>query len=118
MAYLLSAVIGILGGLVSGLFGVGGGIIFVPLLVLMRNFDSHLAIGTSLAVVVPTTAIGAWRNFKAGTIDWKTFGLIVVFAMIGAWVGSGISLKLDMSLLRRLYGVFLLIVSLKMFFPN
>jgi len=62
MSFILLAVIGILGGVASGLLGVGGGAIFVPLLVLMRHFDMHLAIGTSIAVVVPTAVIGIWRH--------------------------------------------------------
>jgi len=55
MTYLFVALIGLLGGFVSGLVGVGGGTVFVPLLILLLKFNPHLAIGTSLAIIIPTT---------------------------------------------------------------
>lgn len=118
MSYLILALIGILGGLVGGLFGVGGGIIFVPLLILLKNFDPHLAIGTSFAAIIPTAAIGAYRHFGARAIDWKTALLLILFSVVGAWIGAGISLKMDVHLLRRLYAAFLLVLSFKLFFQN
>lgn len=118
MAYLAVALIGIFGGAVSGLFGVGGGLIFVPLLILACQFDPHRAIGTSLAAIVPTAVVGAFRYFRSGMLDFKTVTLLIVFAAIGAWIGSGLSLRLDASVLRKLLAVFLAILSLKMFFQN
>ena len=118
MAYLTIAFIGILGGIVGGLFGVGGGLIFVPLLILLRNFDAHLAIGTSFAAIIPTAAIGAYRHFEAKSVDWKTALLLILFSVVGAWIGAGFSLRLDVHLLRRFYAVFLLILSFKLFFQN
>jgi len=118
MPYFEIALIGILGGLVSGLFGVGGGVLFVPLLIILRHFNPHLAIGTSLAVIVPTALIAAYRHSLAEMIDWKTALLLALFAILGAWLGSEISLKLDTVLLRRLYAVFLSVLALKLFFQN
>ena len=118
MAYFLLAVIGILGGIVSGLFGVGGGLIFVPLLVLWRSFNPHVAIATSLAVVVPTALIGVLRHVQANSIDWRTVAIMALFSAAGAWLGASISVGLDTLLLRRLFAVFLLFLAFKMFFPN
>ncbi|HXV27677.1 MAG TPA: sulfite exporter TauE/SafE family protein [bacterium] len=118
MTYLIIALIGVVGGLVSGLFGVGGGILFVPLLILLASFNPHVAIGTSLAVIVPTALIGAFRHSLAGMIEWKTFLILALFAILGAWVGSELSLKLGTAVLRRLYAVFLLAVALKLFFQK
>ena len=118
MPYLIIAVIGILGGLVGGLFGVGGGLIFVPLLILIKNFDPHVAIGTSFAAIIPTAAIGAYRHYAAQSIDWKTALFLILFSVIGAWIGAGISLRMDVHLLRRLYAAFLLGLSFKLFFQN
>ena len=118
MPFLIIAVIGIIGGLVGGLFGVGGGLIFVPLLILLRNFDPHVAIGTSFAAIIPTAAIGAYRHFAAQSVDWKTALLLILFSVIGAWIGSGLSLRMDIHMLRRFYAVFLFILSLKLFFQN
>ena len=118
MPYLILVLIGFLGGFVGGLFGVGGGLIFVPLLVLLKKFDPHLAIGTSLAVIVPTAFVSALKNVRAGTVDWKVFGWLVLFAVIGSWIGAGVSLQMGTLALRRLYAVFLLLLSIKMFFLN
>ena len=118
MNYLLYIVIGLLGGITSGLFGVGGGLVFVPLLILLLGFDPHLAIGTSLAAIVPTAFVAAAKHGRAAMIDWKTALLIAVFAVLGAWIGSQLSLKLDSNLLRRIYAVFLAALSLKLFFSK
>lgn len=118
MDCILIAFIGVLGGVVGGLFGVGGGVIFVPLLILVKRLDPHLAIGTSLAVIVPTALIAAIRNYKAGMIDWKIALLLIVFSMIGSWAGAGLSLGMDVTLLKRFYAAFLLVLSLKLFFSN
>ena len=118
MAYFLTAFIGFLGGVVGGVFGVGGGIIFVPLMVLVLRFDPHLAIGTSLAVIVPTALAAAIRNFHAGMIQWQTVIILAAFAILGSWLGAGLSLKIDAAMLKRLYAVFLMLLSLKMFFQK
>ncbi len=118
MSYFMIALIGILGGIVSGLFGVGGGILFVPLLILLKHFDPHLAIGTSLAVIVPTAFVAAFRHSLAGMIDWKTVLILTLFAIAGAWLGSELSLKLETAVLRRLYALFLLILAFKLFFQK
>ena len=118
MVYLVLLFIGILGGLASGFFGVGGGLIFVPLLILLRKFDPHLAIGTSLAVIVPTAAIAAFRNFRSGLIDWRAAVVLTVFAMIGSWIAAGISIQMDIAILKRFFAVFLVLVALKMFFSK
>ena len=112
------AVIGILGGLTSGLFGVGGGVIFVPLLILLRKVDPHLAIGTSLAAIAPTALAGAARHAQSSMIDWRTALMLAGFAIVGAWAGAQLSLQMDAALVRRLYAVFLFALSLKMFFPG
>lgn len=109
-------IIGLLGGLASGLFGVGGGVLFVPLLVLFLNFDLHLAIGTSLAVIIPVAAVGAFRHFSEHSVDFRTAILLAVFAMMGAWLGAGLSLRLDVVLLRKVFAVFLFLLAFRLFF--
>ena len=118
MIYLIIGLIGLLGGLVGGLFGVGGGIIFVPLLVLLANFDLHLAIGTSLATIVPTGMIGALKHVQNHFVDWKTVALLAIFSVVGAWLGASLSLRLDTAILRRIYALFLAALSLKLFFSK
>jgi len=114
MRWLGIAVIGFLGGVTSGLFGVGGGVVFVPLLMIFFGFNPHLAIGSSLVAIVPTAVVGAFRHFSSGRVDWKVALALVCFAMAGAWLGAGISLRMDVALLRKFYAVFLFVVAFRL----
>jgi len=118
MAYAVIAIIGLLGGMMSGLFGVGGGAVFVPLLILLRAWDPHMAIGTSLAVVVPTALVGSLIHGRAGMIDWRSAALIIAFALVGAWLGSTLSLKMPVLILRRCFAAFLFVMAFKLFFQK
>jgi uncharacterized membrane protein YfcA len=118
MKFLGAAVIGLIGGIVSGLFGVGGGLIFVPLLVYILGFNIHTAIGTSLAVVVPTAVAGTLRHGLLHNIDWRAVIFLSLFSIVGSWIGASLTAKLDPALLKRLFAVFLAVVALKMFLQN
>lgn len=107
--------IGILAGILSGLVGVGGGVIMVPLLVLLLGFSQHQAQGTSLAVlVVPVTAIAVYAYYKEGYIDWRYAAIIAVFFVIGGYFGSKIAIGLDQKMLKKIFGVILLLIAGKM----
>ena len=116
MRWLGIGLIGLAGGFVSSLFGVGGGVIFVPLLVLVLNMNLHLAIGTSLAAIVPTALVGAFRHFSGGSVDFRAALLLAIFAMVGAWLGAGLSLRMEVVLLRKIFALFLFVVALRLFF--
>ncbi|MDD5216783.1 MAG: sulfite exporter TauE/SafE family protein [Candidatus Omnitrophica bacterium] len=118
MMIVVVALIGFAAGITSGLFGVGGGVIFVPLLMLLMHVESHVAVATSIAVIVPTALVAAVRYAKAGMVDWRSFLILTMFAIAGAWIGVGLSLKLEANMLRRLFAVFLFIMSLKLFFQK
>lgn len=113
---LLSLVlIGILAGILSGLVGVGGGVIMVPLLVLLLGFSQHQAQGTSLAVlVVPVTAVAVFTYYKEGYIDWRYAAIIAIFFVIGGFFGSKIAIGLDQKMLKKIFGVILLLIAGKM----
>lgn len=111
-------IIGLIGGFVSGLFGVGGGLLFVPLLVLFFGINIHVAIGTSLAAIVPTALVGATRHFLHHSVDFKVALILTLFAIIGAWLGSGVSIRLDVVLLRKFFACFLFVLALRMFFTQ
>ena len=112
------ALVGIAGGFASSLLGIGGGILFVPLLVLLLSMNLHLAIGTSLAAIIPTAVVGTFRHFSQGQVDWKIAGMLAVFAMAGAWIGAGISLQLDPLILRRVFALLLVGLALRLFFTQ
>ena len=107
--------IGVLAGILSGLVGVGGGVIMVPLLVLLLGFTQHQAQGTSLAVlVVPVTAVAVYNYYKEGFIDWRYAAIIAVFFVIGGYFGSKIAIGLDQRMLKKIFGVILLLIAGKM----
>lgn len=88
----LVVALGILAGAAAGLFGVGGGIIFVPTLVLVLGFDQIEAQATSLLAIVPVAVLGSWRQTRAGTVRWRdatTMGLVsVATAVAGAFIAD------------------------------
>lgn len=118
MNWIAAVIIGLLGGLASGLFGVGGGTVIVPMLMFFKRFEIHLAIGTSLAVIIPTALAAVLKHSQAGNVDWKSAGLIALFSILGAWAGATLCLKLDAGILRRVFALFLVYVAFKLFFRN
>jgi uncharacterized protein len=107
--------VGILAGILSGLVGIGGGIIMVPLLVFLLGFTQHQAQGTSLAVLmVPVTAAGVYNYYKQGFVDWRYAAVIAVFFVIGGFFGSKLALTIDQKMLKKVFGVVLLVIAGKM----
>jgi uncharacterized membrane protein YfcA len=108
-------IIGIMAGILSGLVGVGGGVVMVPMLVLFLGFSQHQAQGTSLAVlVVPVTAIAVYNYYKEGYIDWRYAAIIAVFFVIGGYFGSKLAINIDQKMLKKIFGVVLLVIAGKM----
>src|SRR3989338_10733312 len=113
---ILTVVISFLAGIFSGLLGIGGGLILVPLFHYLLKMDMHLAVGTSLAIIVPTALVGTFRHASGNFIDWRVFIFSVVFAIIGGFIGAGVSMHLDVTLLKKIFAVFLILIAVKMFF--
>ena len=110
-------IIGLLGGIVSGSLGVGGGIIIVPALVYFMGFNQHLAQGTSIAILLPPTGIlAAMQYYKKGFIDIKVALILMTIFIAGAYLGSLISLNIPAKTLKKVFGIFMLVISLKMIF--
>lgn len=108
-------IIGIMAGILSGLVGVGGGVVMVPMLVLFLGFSQHQAQGTSLAVlVVPVTAIAVYNYYKEGYIDWRYAAIIAIFFVIGGYFGSKLAINIDQKMLKKIFGVVLLLIAGKM----
>lgn len=108
--------IGIVAGILSGLIGIGGGIIMVPMLLLL-GFTQQQAQGTSLAALLPPVTILAVLNYhKAGFIDWKYAIIISLFFVIGGYFGSKIAINIDQKILKKIFGFILLAIAGKMIF--
>jgi uncharacterized membrane protein YfcA len=112
--------IGLAAGILSGLVGVGGGIIMVPALIFFMNYTQHQAQGTSLAVLtLPVVILGSLYYYyqcqKLGTpIDLKIVGLIAVGFIIGGYFGSKIAIAINQDLLKKIFAVILFYTALKM----
>jgi uncharacterized protein len=108
--------IGLIAGILSGLIGVGGGIVMVPMLVLL-GFTQHQAQGTSLAALLPPVTILAVINYhKSGYIDWRYAIIISLIFVIGGYFGSKIAVHIDQKMLKKIFGLILLIIAGKMIF--
>jgi len=105
--------LGLAAGVLSGTFGVGGGILFVPALVAL-GLGQVEAAATSLLAIVPTAATGAIRQHAAGNVRLRAALVIGVASIAGAEVGVRIAKAVDESLLRRAFGVLLLIVAVQL----
>ncbi len=115
---LLLLCIGLLAGLLSGLIGIGGGIIMIPLL-LFLGMTQHQSQGTSLAVLsVPVTALAAFNYYKEGYVEWKYAAVIAVFFVIGGYIGSRLAIQIDEKILKKIFGVILLVVAGKLIFEK
>ena len=108
--------LGLTAGILSGLIGIGGGIIIVPML-LVIGLSQQQAQGTSLAVMLPPIAFLAVINYhKAGQIEWKYAMIIAAFFIIGSYFGSKIAISIDQKVLKKIFGIVLLVVAGKMLF--
>ena len=111
MTLLLVALIGVAGGVLAGLFGVGGGIIFVPTLALVLGLTQLHAEASSLLAILPTALVGSWRHMRYGNIALKAAAVVGAASIAGVQVGVVVAESLPESVLRRLFGALLLIVA-------
>jgi len=111
---LLLVATGLLAGTLAALLGVGGGLVFVPALVVLFGLDQHLAQGTSLAAIVPTTLVAALRHARHGRVDWRLVVPVAAGGIAGGLFGAELALDLAPELLRRLFVGLLVIVSIRM----
>jgi uncharacterized protein len=112
---LILLLIGVVTGVLAGMLGIGGAIIMIPAMVFLLGFSQHMAQGTSLAVMLPPIGIFAAYNYwKAGNVN-IIFALILAVAfIIGSYFWSKIALKIPENILKKIFGVLLLLVAAKM----
>ena len=111
---LLYLTIGLGAGLLSGLFGIGGGIIIVPALMLLGRMQPATATGTSLgALLLPVGALGAWQYYKNGHLDMRASLLIALGIFVGAYLGAVMMQQLNPIMAKRVFAVFLVLVSVR-----
>ncbi len=109
-SYVLAAVLGVVAGVLSGLFGVGGGILFVPILTWLGLTQVH-AEASSLLAIIPTVIVGVWRQQRYGNVRWRP-AIVLGVASIAATVGGAqVALSLPESTLRKLFGVLIIFTA-------
>ena len=107
--------IGLIAGMLSGMVGIGGGIVIVPALVYFLGLTQHQAQGTTLfMLVMPIGILGVMNYYKAGHIDIKTALLVASTFVIGSYFGSKFSIAIDQKMLKKVFGVLMLLLSIKM----
>lgn len=114
---LMLVLIGLAAGVLSGMIGIGGGIIIVPALVFVLGFTQKEAQGTSLGLLLlPVGILAVLNYYKEGYIDIKVVAIMCVSFVLGGWLGSKISLSLPQETVKKIFAVVLLLVAGKMLF--
>ena len=107
--------IGMIAGFVSGLLGLGGGVVLVPSLVFLLRLTQHAAQGTALLVIIPTALSGTIKYFTSGNLSLEYALWIATGSMLGVLLGSLVAHQLPPAILRKCFGAFIMIVAIKMF---
>ena len=111
--------LGLLGGVLGGILGIGGAVFIVPALVVILGWQQHVAQGTTLAMLVPPIGIlAAWQYYKAGHADLKVAALMCIGFFVGGLIGGYVANQLPADMLRKIFGVALLLISLRMIFER
>lgn len=110
-------IIGLITGFLAGMLGIGGGLVVIPALAMVLGMTQHAAQGTSLAMMLPPIGIiAAYNYYKAGHVDIKFALILAVLFIIGSYFGSKVAIKLPQEVLKKIFGVFLLLVAVRMLF--
>lgn len=107
----IALALGLMAGVLAGLFGVGGGILFVPTLIILFDLGQVEAQATSLLAILPTVAAGTWRQQSYGNVRWRAAAVVGATAIVGVEVGVLTAKALPETTLRRLFGVLVLAVA-------
>ena len=119
MQYFIAGLIGLISGITSGLFGVGGGVVMVPTMLLLLHppvRDIKQAIGTSLAVIIATGIVGTVKHHQLRNVAWDVVLMLVPTAIIGGFFGAWLTTYIPAENLKRAFGVFIIVVGCKLAF--
>jgi uncharacterized membrane protein YfcA len=114
---LIVVLVGLAAGILSGLVGVGGGLIIVPALIFFLGFSQHSAQGTSLGLLLlPAGILAVIQYYKAGDVDVKAVAILAIGFVAGGYFGSKLALSLPQDVVKKIFAIFMLLVALKMLF--
>jgi uncharacterized membrane protein YfcA len=106
--------IGVATGILAGLLGVGGGIVMVPAMMMLLQMPSAFAKGTSVAVIIPTSIMGTWRNRTKKNVDLKAAGIVGLGGILSAFIGGWISTKMSDTVSNLLFATLLAVVAIRL----
>ncbi len=107
--------IGVAAGMLSGMVGVGGGIIIVPALVYFLGFSQQMAQGTSLSILLlPTGAFAVINYYQNGYVDWKIALIIASSFLLGGFIGSKVAISLDQNVVKKIFAAFMILMGIRM----
>jgi uncharacterized protein len=107
-------IIGVVAGFLAGTFGIGGGIVMIPALVMLLGFKQQMAQGTTLAAMIPPIGIiAAFEYYKSGNVNITAAILIALGFLAGSFFGARLAISIDEVLLKRIFGVLLFVMSIK-----
>jgi uncharacterized membrane protein YfcA len=110
VTYVLAVALGVVAGILSGLFGVGGGILFVPILTALGLTQLH-AEASSLLAIIPTVCVGVWRQQRYGNVRWRSAAVLGTASIAAAVGGAQVAVSLPEATLRKLFAVLLLLTA-------
>lgn len=115
MQVVVGGLIGLGSGVLSGIFGIGGGIVIVPSLILLLGMSVRQAVGTSLAaLLLPVGILGVFEYVRAGQVDVRLAAVLALGLLVGVYVGARIGLGLPAELVQRAFGVMLILVGIRL----
>jgi uncharacterized protein len=111
--------VGLLAGILSGFFGIGGGLVIVPALMMIWHMQPQEATGTSLgALLLPVGLLGAWQYHRNGLVNVPAAGLIALGLLVGALLGATIALELPPRYIQRAFAVFLIFAAARLWWTS
>lgn len=114
--YTIVLLIGVAAGVLSGFFGVGGGVLIVPALIMLLALPMHEAVGTSLGALLPPVGLlGAYEYFKVGKINFAFAALIALGLFLGGYIGGKVAIGIAPSAVRHAFAIFLMLVAVRLF---
>lgn len=110
-------ILGFSAGLLSGLVGIGGGVVIVPVLVMVFGFSQHTAQGTTLAMLsLPVSFVAAYTYWQKGMVDWKIALILCIGFLIGGFFGSKLAVSFSPLLIKRVFAVLMICIAMKFLF--
>jgi uncharacterized protein len=110
-------VLGVAAGLLSGMVGIGGGIVIVPALVMVFGLSQQTAQGTTLAMLsFPVSLVGAWTYYKNGMVDWKVAIILCIGFVVGGYFGSRYAVSISALTIKKYFAVLMIIIAIKFLF--